>query len=47
MLGYEFEIMYRKGKQNVMEDELSTKEEDIEGLLCSISISNLIEWKKQ
>ena len=52
MLGYEFEIMYKKGKKNVVADALSRKDEDVEALLCTISIiqSNWIneardEWK--
>jgi hypothetical protein len=28
MLGYEFEIIYKKEKENVVEDTLSRKEED-------------------
>jgi hypothetical protein len=38
MLGYDFEIIYKKGKQNVVENAVSRKEEDIEGLLCVIFI---------
>ena len=38
MLGYDFEIIYRKGNKNVVEDALSRKDEDVEALLCSISI---------
>jgi len=52
MLGYEFEIIYKKGKKNVVADALSRKDEDVEALLCTISIiqSNWIneardEWK--
>jgi hypothetical protein len=37
MLGYDFEIIYKKGK-NVVVDALSRKEEDIKALLCAISI---------
>ena len=38
MLGYHFEIIYKKGKQNVVADALSIKDEDLEALLCAISI---------
>lgn len=38
MLGYDFEIIYKKGKQNVVADALSRKYEDVEALLCAISI---------
>jgi hypothetical protein len=38
MLGYYFEIIYKKGKKNVVEDELSRKDEDVEAFLCVISI---------
>lgn len=38
MLGYDFEIIYKKGKQNVVTDTLSRKDEDVEALLCTISI---------
>ena len=38
MLGYEFEIIYKKGKQNVVADALSRKDEDVEALLYAISI---------
>ena len=38
MLGYGFEIIYRKGKQNVVADALSRKDEYVEALLCAISI---------
>ena len=30
MLGYDFEIIYKKGKQNVVADALSRKDEDVE-----------------
>jgi hypothetical protein len=53
MLGYDFEIIYKKRKQNVVEDALSRKEEDTKGILCVISIPQSdwveearIEWKQ-
>ena len=30
MLGYDFEIIYKKGKQNVVADALLRKDEDVE-----------------
>ena len=41
MLGYEFEIIYKKGKQNFVVDALSRNDEDLEALLCVISIIQL------
>ena len=38
MLGYDFEILYKNGKKNVVADALSRKDEDVEALLCAISI---------
>ena len=38
ILGYDFEIVYKKGKQNVVADALSRKDEYVEAFLCSISI---------
>ena len=38
MLGYGFEIIYKKGKLNVVVDALSRKDEEVEALLCAISI---------
>jgi hypothetical protein len=38
MLGYDFEIVYRKGKENVVVDALSRKDEKDEALLCTLSI---------
>jgi transposase InsO family protein len=38
ILGYDFEILYKKGKQNVVVDALSRKDEDVEAFLCAISI---------
>ena len=53
MLGYDFEIIYKKGKQIVVVDALSKKDEDVEALFCAISIIQLDwineardEWKK-
>ena len=53
MLGYDFEIIYKKGKQNVIADALSRKDEDVEALFYAISIIQLDwvnevrdEWKK-
>ena len=38
MLGYDFEIIYKKGKLNVVANALSRKDEEVEELLCDISI---------
>lgn len=38
MFGYDFEIIYKKGKKNVVVDALSRKYEDVEVLLHAISI---------
>ena len=38
LLGYDFAIIYKKGKQNVVVDALSKKDEDVEALLYAISI---------
>ena len=38
MLDYDFEIIYKKGKKNAAADALSRKDEDVEALLCAISI---------
>jgi len=53
MLGYDFEIIYKKWKQNVVADALSRKDEDVEAFFCDISIIQLDwineaseEWKK-
>jgi len=38
MLGYDFEIIYKKGKKIFVADALSRKDEDVEGFVYSISI---------
>ena len=43
MLGYDFEIIYKKGKKNVVTYALSRKDEDDEALLYAILIIQL-EW---
>ena len=54
MLGYDFEIIYKKGKLNVVADAPSIKDEELEALLCAISIIQpdwiteaRDEWKKE
>ena len=46
MLGYDFEIIYKKGKLNVVADALSRKDEEVEALLCAISIIQL-DWRTE
>ena len=38
MLGYEFEIIYKKGKKNIVSDAFSRKDEDVEAFFSTISI---------
>ena len=38
MLGYDIEIIYKKGKKNVVANALSSEYEDVEALLYAISI---------
>jgi hypothetical protein len=38
ILGYGFEIVYKKGKKNGVVDALSRKDEYVEAFLCSILI---------
>ena len=54
MLGYDFEIIYKKGKKNVVADALSRKDEDIEALFYAILIiqpdwivDTMGEWKNE
>ena len=53
MLGYDFDIIYRKGKEIFVADALSRKDENVEALFCAISIIQPCwineardEWKK-
>ena len=53
-LGCDFEIICKKGKLNVVADALSRKDEEVEALLCAISIIQpdsiteiRDEWKKE
>ena len=41
MLGYGFEIIYKKGKLNVVVDPLSRNNEEVEEFLCAIYIIQL------
>ena len=54
MLGYDFEIIYKKGKLDIVANALSRKNEEVEVLLCAISIMQLDwitkardEWNKE
>jgi len=38
MLGYDFDIIYKKWKKIFVVDALSRKNEDVEALFCGISI---------
>ena len=38
MLGYDFGIIYKKGKQNIVVATLSWKYEHVKALLCAITI---------
>jgi hypothetical protein len=39
MLGYHFEIIYKKGKKNVVANALSRKDDDVAAFLCVIAIT--------
>ena len=50
MLGYDFEIVYKKQKENIVANVLSRKDEKDEALLCALSILQenwVVEAKKQ
>ena len=38
ILEYDFKIISKKGKQNMVADALSRRNEDVEALLCALSI---------
>ena len=42
-MGYDFEYIYKRGKINVVEDALSRKQDDIEGLIFAIFIMQF-DW---
>ena len=53
MLGYDFEIIYKKGKLNYFSYALSRKDEEGKAFLCAISIIQPVwiteardEWKR-
>jgi hypothetical protein len=47
MPGYDFEIIYKKGKHNIVVDALSRKEDEIKGSLFVVFVPKSIGWKKQ
>ena len=50
MLGYDFEIIYKKGKQNLVVEALSGKHKDVEALLFSLLIIQtywIVEARKE
>jgi hypothetical protein len=46
VLGSYFEIIYQKGKQNMVADALSRQDEDTKGLQCGISIPQY-DWVEE
>jgi hypothetical protein len=46
MLGYDFEIIYKIGKYNILANAFSRKEEETKGSLCAISISQS-DWVEE
>ena len=42
MLGYDFQIIYIKGNKSVVVDALTRKHEDVDALLCVVSIIQLM-----
>ena len=46
MLGYDIEIIYKKGKLNVVANALSIKNEDVATFLCAIYIIQLDQITK-
>ena len=47
MLGYDFEIIYKKGKQNVFAYALFRKDEDVESLLCYVDHPNRLDIQRK
>jgi hypothetical protein len=47
MLGYDFEIIYKKGKHNIVADALSRKEEETKVHYVIFPFHNMNRWKKQ
>jgi hypothetical protein len=46
MIGYEFKIIYKKGKNNIVAYALSRKEEETKGSLCAISFPHS-DWVEE